>query len=174
MATPHSIRSKANSSSRPRNRGVTASAPTRRYRTSCSQQWLTRPSAHARHASNTTLIPELRQMAHLLRAVYSSCHNSRTRIAGTERRSRTRHSLHMNVSDPISRQVESLDELPRPTGVQLGAVANPLFRKGFWIDGLVRFMLKYIQPPGVTDPTRTGQPPGAKAAARRFLHTGPQ
>lgn len=113
MATAHSTRRKDNSSSRPQNRGVSAVSPARRYPTSSTPRTRKRPTAHARRASNTTLIPQLRQIAHLLRVVYSSCVTAELALQAqnADRDPDIRCTLHMNVSDPISRQVESLDAL---------------------------------------------------------------
>ena len=72
-----------------------------------------RPSSHAPRASNAALIPQLQAIAHRLRGVYSSCITAELALQAqnADRDPDIRCALHMNVSDPVSRQADRLDAL---------------------------------------------------------------
>lgn len=113
MATPHSTRRKAKSISRPQNRAATTPTRSRRYKTSSPPRQAKRPSAHVHPASDTNLLPQLREIAQRLRTVYSTCVT--TQLALQAQNADHDHdilrALRTNVSDPVSRQVERLDAL---------------------------------------------------------------
>jgi hypothetical protein len=64
-------------------------------------------------ARNTMLIPQLREIAHLLRGVYSSCITAELALQAqiSDRDPDIRCALRTNVSAPVSRQVDRLDAL---------------------------------------------------------------
>ena len=113
MATPHSTRRKAKSTSRPQNRAATAPTRSRRYKTSSPPRQAKRPSAHAHPARDTNLLPQLREISQRLKTVYSNCVT--TQLALQAQNADHDHdilcTLRTNVSDPVSRQVERLDAL---------------------------------------------------------------
>src|SRR3984957_7256680 len=108
MVNKHSTRRKPRSTSRPQNRGTPAPSPARRHRTSTPR------------ARNTALIPQLREIAHSLRGVYSSCITAELALQSqnADRDPEIRRALHMNVSSPVSHEADKLDallvDLPRP------------------------------------------------------------
>jgi hypothetical protein len=74
MARSDSTRGEAVFSASP-NRRRTAISPTRRarYGTSSRPRWINRLSVSRRYPHNTELVTQLREMAQLLRTVYSAC-----------------------------------------------------------------------------------------------------
>ena len=114
MARPNTIHREAVLPASP-NRRRTAISPTPRSRhgTSSRPRWINRPSMSRRCPHNTELITQLREMAQLLRAVYSACVTAELALQGqnADHDHDILRTLRMHVSEPVSRQVEKLETL---------------------------------------------------------------
>jgi hypothetical protein len=115
MARPHSTRRKAESSARPSNRlrNAAPAAIRARYRRSSRLRTGSRPSPLRRLSGNLQLIDQLRDLARLLRGVYSTCVTAELALRGqnADQDADIVCALRAHVSAPVSRQVEKIDAL---------------------------------------------------------------
>ena len=115
MARSHSTRRNAKSFARPPNRARTpvSAAYKARYRRSSPLRKGGRSSALRRPLNDLKWIAQLREMAQLLRVVYSTCVTAELALQSqnADQDGDILSALRMHVSAPVSRQAERLDAM---------------------------------------------------------------